>query len=257
MTSKAKFEAAALKGFYPEVFLKKGIDTRLWYENYVKTYLERDIRDIYNISSLGDFRDFMKITAARTAQLYNLTAVSSASRTPATTVKRWLSILEATGIIFMMRPFHTNFSRRFTKMPKIFFYDTGLLCSLLGLRNMEQLAESAFFGSIFENYCVAETFKILGCRGRETDAYFLRTKKGLEADFVFEDSGRYLLAEFKTGKSMDSGILNTLRRAEEEIKPLKVYKSLLVNMADDAVPRQDGTGSAGANAFFRLVGEIK
>jgi len=74
---------------------------------------------------------------------------------------------------------------------------------------------------------VAETYKILGCRGRETDAYFLRIKKGLEADFLFEDAGRYLLAEFKTGKSMDSVILNTLRRAEEAIKPLKVYKSLL------------------------------
>jgi uncharacterized protein len=257
MTSKAKFEAAVLRGFYPEVFLKKGIDTRLWHENYMKTYLERDIRNIYNISSLGDFRDFMKITAARAAQLYNITAVSSAARTPATTVKRWLSILNATGIIFMIRPFHTNFGKRFTKMPKIYFYDTGLLCNLLGIRNTEQLAESVFYGNIFENYCMSEVFKILGCRGRENDAYFLRTKKGLEADFVFEDSGRYLFAEFKTGKSMDTGVLNSLRHVQEEIKPLKAYKSLLVNMTDDVVPRETGAGTAGANEFFRMIGEIK
>lgn len=257
MSSGEKFESAALRGFYPEVFLNKSIDTRLWYENYVKTYLERDIRDIYNISSLGDFRDFMKITAARTAQLYNLTAVSSSARTPATTVKRWLSILEATGIIFMLRPFHTNYGKRFTKMPKLFFYDTGLLCSLLGIRNKEQLVESAFYGNIFENYCAAEAVKILGCRGREADAYFMRTRKGLEMDFILEDGGKYLLAEFKTGKSMDAGILSALHRAGEEIKPMKVSKSLLINMTDDAVFRAEGTGSAGANAFFKMMGQVE
>lgn len=246
-----------MTGFYPEVFLTKGIDTRIWHENYIKTYMEKDIRDIYNISSIGDFRDFMKISASRVGQLFNIASVSSAARTPATTVKRWLSILEASGIIFILKPYHTNFGKRFTKMPKLYFYDTGILCSLLGIRDKRQLYESAFFGHIFENFCMAEALKILGCRGRENDAWFLRTKKGLEADFIFAGSETRITAEFKAGMSAGSKPLEQLKRVEEELKLSGAAETLLVNMSNDAVPKKRGYATAGCNSFFKLLGEIK
>lgn len=252
LPTKEKFETSALKGLYPEVFVKN-IDSNSWYDNYIKTYLERDIRDIYNIANILDFRNFMKITASRAAQLYNISSISSASKVPFTTIKRWMSILEATGIVFILRPFNSNYSKQFIKMPKIYFYDTGLLCKILGIKNKQQLEDSAFYGAIFENFCVSETFKILTCKNREEDAYFIRTRRGLEADLLIKENDEVIIAEFKAGMTGGINEINYLRSIENYVKPLKVKRLLLVNMDNNLLPPPGIPGVIGADMFFKMI----
>ncbi len=254
VSTKEKFEIAAIKGLYPEVFVKD-IDSNYWYDNYIKTYLERDIRDIYNIINILDFRNFIKITASRAAQLYNISSISSASKVPATTIKRWVSILEATGIIFILRPFHSNYSKQFIKMPKIYFYDTGLLCKIMGIKNKQQLEDSAFYGAIFENFCISEAIKILACKNREGDAYFIRTKKGLEADLLIKESEGVIITEFKAGMTGGINEINYLRLVENHIKPIKIKRLLLVNMDNNLLPPPGMPGVIGADMFFKMINE--
>ena len=250
------FHQAVMSGYYPEPFLAEGADRGLWYENYTKTYLERDIRDIYNISSTGEFKNFMKIAASRVSQLFNITAVSAASKIPVSTVKRWISILEASGIVFMLRPYNSNFGKRFTKMPKMYFYDTGLLCSLLKQRDLAQLYEGPFLGQVFENYCVSEAVKILSCGGIEEDAWFLRTKKGLEADFLYDGPAATVTAEFKAGMSSGADAINSLKKAEDEVGDRKKKWSLFINMSNLGVPGKPGRYAAGTGSFFKFIYDL-
>ena len=128
------------------------------YKNYLRTYIERDVRQLTNIGDLTTFQTFIKLCAARVGQLVNFTALSNAANVSDATVKRWLSILETSYIVFLLRPYHENFGKRIVKAPKIYFYDPGLLCFLLQIKQ-EDLATHPSKGNIFESFIIADILK--------------------------------------------------------------------------------------------------
>lgn len=181
-----------LRGSYPELVAHPGRDIDLWYSSYVRTYLERDIRTLRQIGDLSQFRNFLVTLAARSAQLLNLTDIARDLGIAVNTVKEWLSVLEASYQIIILRPYYANIGKRLVKTPKIYFTDVGMLCHLTGLKDPEHAASGPLGGAIFETAVLSEIYKNVTHRGSDPRVYFWRTSAGAEVDIVF-DSGRKLI----------------------------------------------------------------
>ncbi len=181
-----------LRGSYPELVAHPGRDIDLWYSSYIRTYLERDIRTLRQIGDLSQFRNFLVTLAARSAQLLNLTDIARDLGIAVNTVKEWLSVLEASYQIIVLRPYHANIGKRLVKTPKIYFTDVGMLCHLTGLKDPEHAASGPLGGAIFETAVLSEIYKNVMHRGSEPRVYFWRTSAGVEVDIIF-DSGRKLI----------------------------------------------------------------
>jgi len=181
-----------LRGFYPEIANDLTRDVRLWQASYVQTYLERDLRNLRNIGDLTLFQVFLRALAARSAQILNLSQLARDVGVSVNTARDWLSILEASFQIFILRPYFANIGKRLVKSPKVYFMDTGLLCYLVGLRDVEHAMSGPMGGAIFENFIVAEVLKIFHHRGEEPNLYYWRTADGAEVDLVV-DAGHALI----------------------------------------------------------------
>jgi predicted AAA+ superfamily ATPase len=190
-----------LRGFYPEIVTKPDRDIRMWQASYVQTYLERDIRNLRNIGDLTLFQTFLRALAARSAQILNLSDLARDVGVSVNTAKDWISILEASFQIFILRPYYANIGKRLVKAPKVYFTDTGLLCYLVGLRDIEHAASGPMGGAIFENLVVAELFKIYIHRGEEPALYYWRTAAGSEVDMVIETQDQLVPIEIKQSET--------------------------------------------------------
>ncbi len=188
-------------GFYPRIYDKK-ISPVEWYHNYIQTYVERDVRLVKNITDLHVFQKFVKLCAGRVGQILNLSSLGIDCGITHNTAKAWLSLLEASYIIFLLTPYYKNFNKRLVKMPKIFFYDTGLACSLLGIQNKTQLMSHYLRGSLFESFILSEIIKYKFNRGQEHDCYYWRDKTGNEIDCITEIGGSALKVEIKSAKTI-------------------------------------------------------
>ena len=199
------FEEVAYVGFYPRIF-DQNIPPEDFYPNYVQTYIERDVRQLTQVSNLNTFSTFLKLCAGRVGQLLNLSALSNDIGVSVNTVKSWISILESSYIVFRLYPHHKNFNKRLIKMPKLYFYDTGLLNYLLGIRKYAQIQIHFAKGAIFENLVIAELLKQKYHSGKEPHLYFWRDHKGKEIDLLIEHEAQLLTPiEIKSGatKSMN------------------------------------------------------
>jgi uncharacterized protein len=190
-----------LRGSYPEIIANPDRDARLWQASYVQTYLERDIRNLRNIGDLTLFQTFLRALAARSAQILNLSDLAREIGVSVNTAKSWISILEASFQIFILRPYFANIRKRLVKSPKVYFTDTGLLCYLVGLRDSEHAASGPMGRAIFENLVVAELFKIYIHRGEEPALYYWRTAAGSEVDTVIETQDRLIPIEIKQSET--------------------------------------------------------
>lgn len=197
-------------GFMPRLY-NNGPDPVHLYADYFKTYVERDIRQLANLRNLRAFETFIRLLAGRVAQLLNIDSIAGDAGVSATTAKEWLSLLEASYIIRTLRPYYRNFGKRFIKSPKIYFTETGLVCSLLGIKSAEQVATHPLVGSIFENMVVMESVKRRLNRGDADDVYFMRTSHGVEVDLVAEADGMLSLCEIKAGSTFHDDMANNLR----------------------------------------------
>jgi predicted AAA+ superfamily ATPase len=186
-----------LRGGYPELWAEPDRDDRLWYGSFVQTYLERDVRSLRQLGDLVQFQAFVRALAARHGQLFNMTEVSRDLGVAVNTVKAWLSVLEATYQVVIVRPFYRNAGKRLVKTPKVFFTDSGMLCYLADIRSPEQVVTSPWGGAILEGAVVAEVLKDQAHRGLEPRAYFWRTSSGTEVDIVVETEGRCVPIEVK------------------------------------------------------------
>ena len=146
------------KGLYPKLFIQK-MNINFYYSNYIQTYIERDVRQIKNIGSLSKFQKFLKLCAGRTGQLLNITSLANDCGITFHTANDWLSVLETSFIIFLLKPYYKNYNKRMIKMPKIYFYDTGLLCALLNITDAKQLNDHYLKGGIFESFVISEFIK--------------------------------------------------------------------------------------------------
>lgn len=192
---------AMYRGFYPRIH-DKGLDPAEWLRNYYQTYVERDVRDIVNVGDLEAFGRFVRLCAGRTGQLLNLSSLAVDGGITHTTARRWLSLLEASFLVVLLRPHSRNFSKRLIKSPKLHFLDTGLLCYLLRIRSPEELRYHASRGNIFESFVVAELFKNHLHQGKEADLYFWRDSAGHEIDVVLDQGAELIPIEIKSGQTV-------------------------------------------------------
>lgn len=191
-----------LKGSYPEIAVNSKINPEIWYSSYLQTYLERDLRSIMNISNLREFENFMRLMAAHTAQELNASSIANKIGISVPTVKRWISILEASYIIFLLPPFFNNYGKRIIKAPKIYFYDVGLINYLVGIKDADFLLQGPMAGTLFENAVVSELIKAGYAKGVKPELYFWRSQSGIEIDLIVPEKGGYIPYEIKLSSAV-------------------------------------------------------
>jgi predicted AAA+ superfamily ATPase len=204
-------EDAIYSGSYPPVYDREILPAD-WYPGYVATYVERDLRQLLNIRDLSTFQLFLRMCAARAGQLLNLSSLASDCGITHNTAKAWLSVLEASFILFLLQPHHRNFKKRLIKAPKLYFYDTGLVSWLLGIQDREQLTTHSLRGALFENWVLAEFVKNRCNRGLRSNLYFWRDSSGNEVDVLAEQGERLIPVEIKAGRTIASDYFSGLKK---------------------------------------------
>lgn len=189
------------RGGYPSLY-DGSSDTNTWFANYIRTYVERDVRQIKGITDLLTFERFIRLCAGRTGQLLNMNSLSIEAGIDNKTVASWISVLESSFILYRLKPHHRNFNKRLVKMPKLYFYDTGLACALLGIRQPQTLALHTSRGALFENFVISELLKLHLNNGSQADFFFWRDSKGNEVDLLIEENGKLTPIEIKSGKTV-------------------------------------------------------
>lgn len=199
------------QGCYPRIYDKQ-LDSYKWYENYLLTYVERDIRSLLNVRNLRLFEHFLMLCAAQSGQLLNYSNLANSLGISVPTIKQWLSILESSGIIFILSPYFVNFSKRIVKTPKIYFVDTGLLCHLLSIRTTEHLKSHPLLGSIFETFIVSECFKRFYNIAEKPPLYFWRDQSGLEIDLMIYNGIKGFPIEIKLAQTFQTDVSKQIEK---------------------------------------------
>ncbi|KPJ60247.1 MAG: AAA family ATPase [Latescibacteria bacterium DG_63] len=206
---KAGLMDTVFTGFYPRIH-DKHLSPRDWLASYYQTYLERDVRNVLNVGNIEAFGRFVRLCAGRCGQLLNLSGLATDCGISHTTAKRWLSVLEASFIITLLRPHHRNFGKRLTKSPKLYFLDTGLLCYLLQVQSPEELYHRAERGAIFESFVVSELYKNFSHRGEQPPLYFWRDAAGHEVNVIIEMGSKLIPVETKSAQTVASDFFDNL-----------------------------------------------
>ncbi len=220
-------EGAVVKGFYPRVYAEEISFTRL-YTNYIRGYIERDVREIKNISDLNLFQKFVALCAGRTGQILNLTSLANDCGIDHKTARAWISILEATYVIFLLQPYYKNFGKRLIKSPKLYFVDTGIACSLLNIKTAEELSNHYLRGGLVESCIIADLFKQYYNHDQRPALYFWRDLTGNEVDCILEGALHITAVEIKAGKTVNSDFFKTfsyLKQLKEapDVRNVVVY----------------------------------
>lgn len=200
-------------GSYPPLY-DRTVSPADWYPGYVLTYLERDLHQLVNVRDMKTFQLFLRMCAARTGQLINLSSLANDCGITHNTAKAWLSVLEASYLIFFLQPHHRNFSKRMTKSAKLYFYDTGLVCWLLGIQDAAQVLSHSLRGAIFETWVVAELIKGRFNRGLTSNLFFWRDSAGDEVDLIIEKGEQLFPIEIKSGMTITADYFKALRKWE-------------------------------------------
>ena len=209
-----KYLPYLLKGFYPRLY-GHGLTPSDWLPSYIQTYVERDVRQMTNVRNLSVFQNFIKLCAGHAGQLINYTAFSNALGVHETTIKEWFSMLEASYIAFTLKPYYNNFNKRLVKTPKLYFYDTGLACVLLGITNLQQLQFHTSLGPLFENFVIVELLKMQFNQGLVPNIYFWRESSGTEVDCLLEHNGQVIPIEIKSTQTLTSFATKNFKRLQK------------------------------------------
>ncbi len=207
-------------GCYPPLY-DRDISPQFWFSAYTTAYIERDVRQILKVQDLESFQRFIRLCAGRTGQLLNFSSLADECGITHNTAKAWISVLEASYIIFLLRPHHANFKKRLVKMPKLYFYDAGLASWLIGIRSADQLETHPLRGNIFEAFIISELVKSRFNQGEKADLFFWRDSNGNEVDIIAEQAGKLMPLEIKSGKTLTA----------DSTKGLKKYISLAIESA--------------------------
>lgn len=202
-------DTAIFNGGYPDIFSRK-IHPTEFYPQYTKTYVERDVRQLVNVGNLSDFQRFMRLCAGRMGQLLNVSSLADDCNISVSTANSWLSILEASYVIFLLQPHFENFSKRLIKSPKLYFFDTGLACWLLKIGSAEQVNEHYLRGSLVESLVISEMYKQFCNQGQEPSIYFWRDSHGREIDCLLDYGTTLIPIEIKSGKTINQRFFDGL-----------------------------------------------
>ncbi|MEO1481261.1 MAG: ATP-binding protein [Myxococcota bacterium] len=197
----ASLDELLFTGGYPRIY-DRGLNANDWLGNYVATYVERDVRQVLNVSDLLSFQTFLRLCAGRTGQVLNLSQLGSDAGVSHNTAKSWISVLEATFVVQRLMPYASQLAKRLTKAPKLHFVDTGLACFLLGIRSPSELETHPLRGPLFESWCVSEVQKYLLHRGDRSRLLYYRDQRGLEVDILIERGQSLIAAEAKSAATV-------------------------------------------------------
>lgn len=214
-------------GCYPPLY-DRDVSPQVWFSSYTTAYIERDVRQILKIQDLESFQRFIRLCAGRTGQLLNFSSLADECGITHNTAKAWISVLEASYIVFLLRPHHANFKKRLVKMPKLYFYDAGLASWLIGIRSPDQLTTHPLRGSLFETFIIAELIKSRFNQGKKANLFFWRDSNGNEVDIISEQSGKLLPLEIKSGKTLSTDSTKGLNKymslaTGDAIRPTLIY----------------------------------
>lgn len=211
-------DSLLFNGLYPAVCSGKNIP-KFIYPSYVKTYIERDVRDLLNVKDIVQFNTFMRLCAGRIGSIVNASELASEVGVTSKTIQSWLSVLTASYVIYMLPPYYENSRKRLTKSPKLYFCDTGLACYLLGIENAEQLSHDKMRGHLFENLIVMEFLKHRFNDGRDANIYFYRDSNMNEVDIISMNGREIDAYEVKSAMTYHSDFEKSIRHLEEWVKP--------------------------------------
>lgn len=215
-----------LKGFYPAIY-DRDIPSKVFYSNYLQTYVERDLSELIQVKDLKQFRNFISLCAARVGQLLNLNSLANECGISQPTAKSWLSVLETSYIVYQLQPYHTNMNKRITKSSKLYFYDTGLLCFLLKIKDATQLKTSAYKGCLFENYVINEYLKQNYHQNLLRDFWFWRDAVGHEVDLIWQETEKLNIVEIKASETIMPSMFKGLNYFEKLVPELMESKTVV------------------------------
>ena len=205
------------RGFMPRLYDQPDMDATRLYRNYFETYVERDVRQIIKLKDLSVFENFLRLLAGRIGQVINYSSISGDIGVSATTIKEWLSILEASFVIFRLAPYYNNFGKRITKAPKIYFVDVGLASYLLGIESPGQVARDPLMGNLFENMVICEALKARLNHGKASNLYFFRDHNGTEVDLLYEQQRTLIPIEIKASRTYNTSLEGGLMKFKKSI----------------------------------------
>lgn len=208
------YEEYLFKGFYPGIY-DIGFEPYEWYPNYLNTYVERDLHQIINVSDLSLFRQFLKICANNIGQTVNFSAIGNVIGVSYNTIKKWLSVLETSYIIYLLPPYYKNYNKRLTKSPKLYFVDVGLACNLLGIKKTDDLKFHFLKGNLFENFIISELLKHKMNTLSGVELFFWRDNNKTEIDCIIEDGTEVYTVEIKSGRTINDSFFKNLNKINE------------------------------------------
>ena len=231
-------ESCVFKGLYPRIY-DQNLTPVEWYPDYILTYLERDVRSIRSITDLSVFKRFLGLCAGRIGQLLNITSLANDCGITLATAKSWLSVLEASYIIYLFQPFHINVGKRLVKSPKLYFYDPGLACSLLAIESEEQLMMHYLRGGLVESFLLTDLFKLRYNQKLPPNLYFWRDKVGHEIDCMFISGSTYIPIEIKASKTPSQHFFDNVAYWYELIKTTE-YNGIVIYAGSENQQRKYG-----------------
>lgn len=230
-------------GGYPRIHEHR-LPAGEWLASYTTTYLERDARDLLKIGDLLLFQTFLRLAAGRTGQLLNLSSLAADCGISQSTARAWLSVLEASYLAFRLPPFHTNLGKRLIKTPKLYFYDVGLVCNLLGITEPRQLDTHPLRGALFESWAITEIAKYHHHRGRRPRLYFYRDRSQLEVDLLIEQGADLVAVEMKSAQTASSSFFTPFDRLADRLgsggAPLRLADRIVLYGGDETQRRSAG-----------------
>jgi predicted AAA+ superfamily ATPase len=252
----ASFIQTCLRGSYPELCTHPKYSARAWYDSYVQTYLERDIKSIYNVGNLRDFHRFMRLMASRCSQQLNMSNIAKDLGVAVNTIKKWISLLEASYIIYLLPPYYGNIGKRLTKSPKIYFTDCGLVSHLLGLKQQDELLSHPNIGALYENYCIQEIVKHFENKGIRPELYYIRTKTGKEIDLLLEVKDGFIPVEIKFSKTINEKKTNAMNYFANEAANLKLNYGFIISLVNKKTLIEQNISVCNINIFLKHLNTL-
>jgi hypothetical protein len=247
-------EEMLFTGFYPRIYDQR-LDPTQALGDYFESYVERDVRQLSEIRNLSTFQSFVRLCAGRVGQLLNLSSLGADAGISHATAREWLSVLEASFVVFRLAPYHANLSKRLIKSPKLYFYDVGLAAYLLGIEDRRQIFSHPLRGALFENLVVVEALKYRYHRGKRSNLFFYRDAKRHEVDLIYTLADRFLAIEIKAGTTVSRSFFQGLRKLRQ-LLPEQIAGEILVHDGDET-HRREGAVVTHPRGFVEVLAELE
>jgi len=243
-----------INGFYPRIY-DKNIAAEDFYPSYLQTYIERDIRTLKSIANLNSFTRFLGLCAGRVGQVLNLSSLANDAGISVNTAKAWLSLLEASFIIYLLKPYFKNFNKRLIKSPKLYFYDIGVASSLLRITDKHTLMNHFAYGALFENLVITEIIKTITHSGKRPSIYYWRENNGTEIDCIIDRGDNKLIAlEIKAGETFDNSFIKNLKKIPNKNENIDIEKIILY--AGDSSVNLSSIRVVGWKDFSKITNDL-